>query len=217
MNLLVDQRRADEADEAPHGGTREAQDRLHWRESEGGVSPASRVRSRLPTRTRLRRLLDSGEERGTAFCAHKDSRGVPPDAVMKGCVGPGASASLPSEPRLPRQRGELNSTACPMLGPHRCSSSLWSVWAASGGPLGQFILHRPTWCPASDPAEPVLVCGEARSVGASGLLPGGYAGPTGCLRTISFVCAGAGPCPLPSVTCQQNQESEVRKELLGNR
>ena len=32
MDLLVDQRRADEADEASHGGTREAQDRLHWRE-----------------------------------------------------------------------------------------------------------------------------------------------------------------------------------------
>lgn len=42
-------------------------------------------------------------------------------------------------------------------------------------------------------------------------------GPTGCLRTISFICAGAGPCPFPSVTCQQNQELEVRKELLGNR
>ena len=32
MDLLVDQRRADEADEASHGGACEAQDRLHWQE-----------------------------------------------------------------------------------------------------------------------------------------------------------------------------------------
>lgn len=30
MDLLVDQRRADEADEASHRGAREAQDCLHW-------------------------------------------------------------------------------------------------------------------------------------------------------------------------------------------
>lgn len=39
VDLLVDQGRADEADEAPRGGAGEAQDRLHWgRERQEGVS-----------------------------------------------------------------------------------------------------------------------------------------------------------------------------------
>lgn len=69
-------------------------------------------------------LLDSSKEQGIACCAHKDSGAVHPDTVMKGCMGPASGGPSLSEPWLPCQRGELNSTSCPMLGPHHCSCSL---------------------------------------------------------------------------------------------
>lgn len=98
-----------------------------------GELPASRVRSCLPTRTLLHVLLDSSEEQGTACCAHKDSRAVHPDTVMKGCVGPGPQESPPSL-NLGFPTSEVSLTAPPApCGAHIAARARCSVQAPSGG------------------------------------------------------------------------------------
>ena len=98
-----------------------------------GELPASRVRSCLPTRTLLHVLLDSSEEQGTACCAHKDSRAVHPDTVMKGCVGPGPQESPPSL-NLGFPTSEVSLIAPPApCGAHIAARARCSVQAPSGG------------------------------------------------------------------------------------
>lgn len=136
------------------------------------------------------------------------------------------ASPLHSAPQLPRQRGEANSTALPMLGPQRCYGSSRSIRAASGGFwAGSSYITPPA---AQRVTEQGLswLRGEAGSLecGAWGSLPGGHAGPTRCLRTVSSVCAAAGhrtteilPRALPFSLGDVSTKSGVSsQELLYN-
>lgn len=72
MDPPVDQGRADEADEAPHGRAREAQDGLHW-----------------------------GRERPRGVSAGAPEEPAAPDSGLSRRVGACASASSPTRPRPP--------------------------------------------------------------------------------------------------------------------